>query len=179
MRFAWPWEGGLLSMQPAINRLKEVLPPTFEELPTEFACGVVCRDGSHRVINTGALPEAVAASAAIPILFAPVRIPGQDTGPFRDGGKVDRIGLKQWREFRRGRKDGSLPPALVHLIGRSSPFSGNDNVCLIEKDVTVVKSPKSGMSLLSLGDFNAQRVVARERAAMYMKTKRRRWLVFF
>mmetsp|Transcript_27525 Transcript_27525/g.70753 ORF Transcript_27525/g.70753 Transcript_27525/m.70753 type:complete len:328 (-) Transcript_27525:98-1081(-) len=179
LRLAWPWEGGLLSMKPAINRLKELLPPTFEELPTEFACGVVCRDGSHRVINSGALPEAVVASAAIPVLFAPVRIPGQGGGPFKDGGKVDRIGLKQWRDFLRSKSGKPEPPALVHLIGRSSPFSGNDNICGNELGVTVVRCPKSGVSLFSLGDFNAQRIIAKERASAIISKKRPKRFVFF
>mmetsp|Transcript_24606 Transcript_24606/g.68478 ORF Transcript_24606/g.68478 Transcript_24606/m.68478 type:complete len:252 (-) Transcript_24606:207-962(-) len=121
LRLCWPWQGGLFSMQPVVDRLHEVLPSTFEELPTDFACGVCCRDGSHRIIKSGPLPEAVVASAAIPVLFAPIRIPGQEGGPFSDGGKVDRIGLKQWRDFRRRQNETSVSTA--------APFPATPSVC--------------------------------------------------
>jgi len=44
------------------------LPPT--------AVGVMTRDGKHLLVDSGPLPEAVAASAAIPWLFQAVDIPG-------------------------------------------------------------------------------------------------------
>lgn len=59
-----------------VNRLKDLLPPTFEQLGTEFAVGVVDSQGRHRLVDSGPLPEAVAASVAIPYLFEPVKIPG-------------------------------------------------------------------------------------------------------
>ena len=43
----------------------------------EFAVGVVSADGVYRLIDSGPLPEAVAASAAIPFVFEPLQIPGQ------------------------------------------------------------------------------------------------------
>ena len=43
----------------------------------KFACGVVTWDGRHVLVDTGCLPEAVAASAAVPFLFANVDIPGE------------------------------------------------------------------------------------------------------
>jgi predicted acylesterase/phospholipase RssA len=173
---ARPW-AGLLTMEAVIARLRDLVPPTFEDLPREFAVGVVTRDGAHVVIDSGPLPEAVAASAAIPALFAPVSIPGREgVGPFKDGGVVDRTGLRQWRARRRreaaaaagGGEAGSAdspPPALVHLIGRSSAFSGDDDVAASgEGRVVLVKSPKAGVSLLSLGDFEWQLASARSRA---------------
>ena len=54
----------------------QVLPETFEELKRPFAVGVVGADGVHRVVSSGMLPAAVAASAAIPCIFTPVSIPG-------------------------------------------------------------------------------------------------------
>lgn len=45
----------------------------------EFAVGVVSADGRYRLIDSGPLPEAVAASAAIPYIFEPLQIPGQPT----------------------------------------------------------------------------------------------------
>ena len=49
--------------------------------------------GEYKLIDSGRLPEAVAASAAIPLLFNAVHVPGQ-TGMWADGGKVDRCALQ-------------------------------------------------------------------------------------
>ena len=43
----------------------------------EFAVGVVAKNGEYKLIDSGALPEAVAASAAIPFVFEPVAVPGE------------------------------------------------------------------------------------------------------
>jgi len=73
-----PWNG-FFSLDGVVERLKDLLPPTFEDLRTEFAVGVVSAvDGKHVLIDSGPLPEAVAASAAIPLLFQPVHLPGVD-----------------------------------------------------------------------------------------------------
>lgn len=95
---------------------------------------------------------------------------GTPGGPFKDGGGTDRIGLTGWRARRRNQGRGMAttvapPPAVVHLIRRSSPFSGADDVQATgERRVTVVRSPKSGVSLWSLGDVGGQYEAARERA---------------
>ena len=39
--------------------------------------GVVAKNGEYKLIDSGALPEAVAASAAIPFVFEPVVVPGE------------------------------------------------------------------------------------------------------
>jgi len=150
---------GVMSLRPVIDRLSELLPATFEELDIEFAVGVVQnnglgRTGEYKIIDSGSLPEAVAASAAIPFLFNAVNIPGQE-GRFMDGGKFDRVGLRGWRA-RRQRQEGRAPPALVHVIERSSKFSGDDDtnaLLAVHKDVLFVNSPKSGRSLLSVGAY--------------------------
>lgn len=159
-----PWRGAM-SMRRVVERLRHVLPETFEELPLDFACGVVDAHGNHRIIDSGPLPEAVAASAAIPVLFEPVEIPGQQGGPFIDGGKADRVGLKQWRARRKA--NGTEPPdALVHLIARSSPFSGADDVERMgESRVVTVRCAKSGQQLWDLGAFDEQMELARANAA--------------
>lgn len=113
----------MLSLDGVVERLRDLLPPTFEDLQTEFAglcekgsvlqllhkcpqcsdilvslsllyqrsksdykyrllcclpaVGVVSAEtGQHLLIDSGPLPEAVAASAAIPWLFQAVDIPG-------------------------------------------------------------------------------------------------------
>lgn len=77
LRPCWePWRGGLLSMDAVIERLAQLLPPTFEELERDFAVGVVTADGEHVLIDSGPLPEAVVASAAIPFVFSAVDVPG-------------------------------------------------------------------------------------------------------
>lgn len=50
--------------------------------------GVVSKDGEYRLIDTGPLPEAVAASAAIPYIFNPVNIPGEPSQPLRSGARI-------------------------------------------------------------------------------------------
>lgn len=164
LRPSWtPWRGGVLSLNKVIRRLSDLLPPTFEDLDVEFAVGVVGMDGEYRVVDSGPLPEAVAASAAIPLIFSAVNVDGGGGRPFKDGGVADRVGLKGWRERRRLQVEaGSLgmqrpPTALVHLIGRSSPFSGADDVKATgERDVVLVQSPRSGVSFFDLGDFEGQ-----------------------
>ena len=168
------WKGAL-SMSRVVERLRVVLPATFEELPVEFACGVVDASGRHRLIDSGPLPEAVAASAAIPVLFEPVYIPGQNGGPFADGGKADRVGLRQWRARRRLKKNAIPPAALVHLIERSSPFSGADDVSRMgESNVTLVTCAKSGQYLWSLGEFDEQMERSRANAAPALEVHKAR-----
>ncbi|KAF5830249.1 acyl transferase/acyl hydrolase/lysophospholipase [Dunaliella salina] len=159
-----PWNG-FFSLDGVVERLKDLLPPTFEDLQTEFAVGLVSAvDGKHVLVDSGPLPEAVAASAAIPLLFQPVKLPGYSRlnllSPFKDGGCVDRVGLQSWRERRQKQAEGDsqlVPPALVHVISRSSPFSGFDDVrSQPEEGVFVLRSPQSGVSLINLGDFEGQ-----------------------
>lgn len=160
---------GMLSLEMVVERLERILPPRFEDLEREFAVGVVGSDGRHHLIHRGPLAQAVAASAAIPGLFEPVHVQGFPCNPCSDGGIVDRIGLKQWRAHRRNRGD-TIHPALVHVIGRSSPFSGDDDVERMgEEDIVVVNSPKSGQSLVSLGDFEDQRRMAYERTLLALQ----------
>lgn len=52
------------------------LSPKLPLVSQDFAVGVVDSNGNYALINSGPLPEAVAASAAIPLLFAPIHIPG-------------------------------------------------------------------------------------------------------
>ncbi len=178
-----PWRG-VLSMKPAMDELRSLLPPTFEELERDFAVGVVGR-GSHSVddpqpfhelIDSGLLAESIVASAAVPVLFSPVDIPSANNGPYIDGGVACRIGLDLWRRHRHhhhhhqtehtntNNNKNEVTPALVHLIGRSSPFSGNDSLENLGKNVAVVRSPKSRASLWNLNGYDIQFEAARERA---------------
>ncbi len=98
--------------------------------------------------------------------------------PYKDGGVVDRVGLKAWRTRRRAQRASSsslspsLPPCLVHVIERSSPFSGADDCAVGEKDVHVVRSPRSGANFLDLGEFTEQFNTARRRAQPVLERAR-------
>jgi hypothetical protein len=89
----------------------------------------------------------------------------------KDGGVVDRIGLSAWRQRRRlqqqfGRRSARLPPCLVHVIERSSPFSGSDDTeAAGESSIHVVRCPKSGVNFFDLGDFERQFTDAHQRAS--------------
>ena len=65
---------------------------------------------------------------------------------------------------------------MVHLIERSTPFSGDDDVTEAAKryDATVVRSPKAGQNLWALNQdtFAAQRAVASERTRMVLDERR-------
>ena len=159
-------------MDGVVRQLATLLPETFDELKTPFACAVVDADtGAYKIIREGNLPEAVTASAAVPVLFAPVSVAGVDGGPWQDGGKHDRVGLEGWQELRTGGLVGGHVDEgpIVHLIERSSPFSGADDVDMSARacGATVVRSPKSGQSLLALNKdtFKQQREIAAGRYA--------------
>lgn len=157
-----PWDGGMLNMNKVVQRYRELLPATFEELGTEFAVGVFTRDGHYRVIDSGPLPEAVVASAAIPFLFEHVPVPG--VGQCMDGGKHDRVGLEGWQRLGEERGRSRRGVTLVHLISRSSPFSGKEEVERGDNGVVVLRSPKSGVSLTSLGEFDEHYAAAYQRS---------------
>jgi hypothetical protein len=99
----------------------------------------------------------------------------------KDGGMVDRVGLSAWRERRRQQHErqhgqpisssASLPPCLVHIIERSSPFSGADDAeASGEERVQFVRCPKSGVNFFDLGDFERQFDIAKQRASTNLKT---------
>ena len=165
-----PWRG-VLSMEPAMDELRGLLPERFEGLQRDFAVGVVgSRTTTHELIDRGPLAEAIMASAAVPVLFCPVNIPESRNPPYVDGGVACRIGLDLWRRHRvQGEQDVANRPALVHLIGRSSPFSGNDSLSTLGDNAAVVCSPKSGASLWDLSGFDAQFEASRQRALVALR----------
>ena len=106
---------------------------------------------ASRASSRAETPRAVAASCAVPGLFAPVRLGG---ALYLDGGAVDRTFLalhKAWRPERR---------AVCHLVK-------NDGVELVQRDgiidgVYVVKTPRANAKLWGLGDFEGERKAAEE-----------------
>ena len=147
-----PWRGAF-STRALRKRISRVLPATFEELGKPLGVGVYDRaTGEPRLVTSGDLPRAVAASCAVPGLFAPVRL--GDGALYLDGGAVDRTFLalhKAWRPERR---------AVCHLVK-------NDGVELVQRDgiidgVYVVKTPRANARLWGLGDFEGERKAAEE-----------------
>ena len=137
--------GGLFSLEPMIELLRQHLPERFEELPIPLAAGVVDDRGQYRLITEGPLPEAVAASCAVPYLFRAITIGGER---LRDGGVSDRVGWAAWRAWRPSRAPSQ---ALVHWVNRTH---GKD--VPLPSDATVVRSPRSRAHLWSLGPFAQQ-----------------------
>lgn len=151
--FNWRFWKGLFSFEPVIRTLEAVLPPTFADLERPFAVGVRAPDGTHKLVREGPLARSVAASCAIPWVFAPVTLP---CGPCQDGGVLDRLGLDAHRRWRGSR------PVLAHWVDRTM---GTD-VPVDEADpkVTVVRTPRSGARFWNLGDIEGRREEARRRA---------------
>ncbi len=147
-----PWRG-LFSMAPVIEELKRWLPPRIEDLPRPFAAGAMDNLGRGVLLRKGPLPASVAASCAVPWLFAPVVVSGC---ALADGGAVDRTGLRPWRALR------GPQPTLLHLVQRSLGAKEE----LIDENVIVVRSQRSNAQLWSLGPvgerFESARAAAME-----------------
>ena len=148
------WRGVFL-FDRALARLRELLPPRFEDLPFPFAAGVRAPDGRHALLTEGPLPEAVAASCAMPVVFVPIEIDGVR---YQDGGAVDRLGIEPWRALRGER------PTVIHWVDRTA--GKEDDVPV--GDALVVQTPRSGANFWNLGDVTGQLNEAREvtRAAL-------------
>lgn len=142
---------GVFSMSAVLQRLRGWLPARFEDLERPFGVGVLRTDGGGELVTSGSLPEAVAASCAVPWLFAKVDVDGRRLG---DGGAVDRLFLQPWLEFR---GDAARGP-LVHLVDRSAGAPTD-----VPAGIAAVRTPRSGARFWSLGDFAGQ--VAQARAA--------------
>ena len=156
----------------------------------------------YELITSGPLIEAVVASASVPFLFKPTTVPSigssnlsQDKRGRRyiDGGVVDRVGVSYWRKYcdsKEGRqrmedfyrrqnfcgassnKKVGVTPALVHIVTRSTKFSGNDSICNKEGKLVVVESPSANMrktSLWNLGDFDDASASTFERTKCKLK----------
>lgn len=162
---------GVLSTRSLQERLRSILPETFEELRNPLGVGVYdAETGEPRLITSGPLIPAVAASCAVPGgMFEPVRL--DDGKLYADGGALDRTFVRAWREWSRaededsGNMDGDRK-ALVHLIKDSQTetdefvYSKRDGIPEHEdRDdlITIVHSPRTQGSLFHLGDFEAER----------------------
>ena len=166
-RPAAPWRG-LASTRALERRMAALLPATFEELKVPLALGVYrkCRgDRLPLLLTTGDLPGAVAASCAVPGIFAAPRV---GVGPTRyaDGGAVDRTGTAAWRRWRPGKR------AYVNLVTDLPPpdLGPRDGFLPEEttRDLRVVRTPRARASFLSLGDFEGERSRATQAAGQQL-----------
>lgn len=132
------WRGAL-TLDPVIDLLRRYLPPRFEDLPIPLFVGVQDLMGSHRLLGSGPLPEAVAASCAMPWIFQPVSVDGTR---YVDGGAADRTALGPFRALR-GRQ-----PTIVHWVDRSH---GTEVPITDANELRIVRSPRSGAQLWRLG----------------------------
>lgn len=144
--WSWtPWRG-LFALDRVVDRLRELLPATFEELGRPFAAGVMTPERRYELVTSGPLPEAVAASCAIPGVFRPITIDGR---ALADGGAVDRCGVTAWRAWR----SASKTDGLVHWVDATHGTDPDESVM---EGLTVVRTPPSGASFFSLRNFDAQ-----------------------
>ena len=143
---------GVFTMAPLVDQLRAMLPSTFEGLQRPFAVGVTDASGTYRLLTTGPLPEAVAASCAMPRLFHPVRV---GRAAYVDGGASDRLGLASWRQWR-----GDDRAGVIHKVDRTA---GQD-VPSDLRNCRVVQSPRARANFFSLKDFGAQAEQSRRRA---------------
>jgi predicted acylesterase/phospholipase RssA len=153
IRPAWtPWLGAF-HLDEVRRHLRDRVPADFSHLMRSFGVGVA-EGGQAHLLTEGNLPDAIAASCAVPYLFQPVVIDGR---AFIDGGAVDRTAIEAWRRQRPGRT------LLLHLMEASMAEPKETP----QADV-VVRSPRSGAHLWSLGDHRARfdRTRAATRAAL-------------
>ena len=148
MSFNWKLWQGLFSMKKLIRKMDMLLPSTFEGLEREFGVGLCTQDRQSLIMRDGPLSLAVAASCAMPYVFAPVLIGSQK---YCDGGAVDRIQAQGWRRAR-GQQD-----MLVHIVNRSHGARNEQGL----EGLKIVRTPRSGASFFSLGDFQGQLEEAR------------------
>lgn len=94
---------GAFSLNGLIAHLRTLLPKDFTQLQRKLAIGVFeTSTGTFRLIEDGDLPQAVAASCAIPYIFQPVAVSVRAGSPpvlMADGGVKDRLGLGHWAEW--------------------------------------------------------------------------------
>lgn len=149
---------GLFRMDAVMAHLSELLPASFEDLPKPFGVGVMTSSGEHRLVTSGPLVPAVAASMAIPRLFVPVPLDGEDCS---DGAFVSRTAYEAWQAHRGGVE------ALVHLVDATSGVSQEPDF----GSARVVRTRRSGAKLWSLGDFEGQLEEARRCTAGVIAAK--------
>ena len=135
-----PWRG-IFHMNALLHRLQKFLPAAFEDLERTFAVGVTGPNKVHQLVHSGPLLPALEASCAVPVLLKGAVVHGKWC---TDGGVTDRIGYAPWSDLRGART------TWVHVIERTL---GAPEEPLDAPHIVVVRSPRSGAKLWSLGPF--------------------------
>ena len=159
--------GGLFSMRSVINHLRTILPKDFDDLPIPLAVGVIdYKTKEFALIDSGDLPEAVAASCAIPDLFKPVVAgKGANRRLYADGGVSDRTGLNDYSKWTKGvnTNDGNIDrKCMVHLVESTGKYEAT---CAAEEaklpaSRLLIRTPRANANFFSLKDYERQRLVA-------------------
>jgi len=144
MKLNWALWRGLFRLDILMATLAEHLPQNIEDLPIPFAVGVMTPEQEAKLLISGPLVPAIAASCSIPYAFQPVNIDGVS---YADGGFVDRINAKLWKLIRPDRD------YVAHIVDRSNGASNEQGL----EDVRIVRTPRSFASFFSMGDFEGQR----------------------
>lgn len=154
---ARPWRG-LFGLGALRRRIARDLPERFEDLRRPFAVGVVDATRRPRILTSGPLVPAVAASCAVPFLFAPQLLDGERLA---DGGAADRLMIEPFREWR------GVRPTVVHKVestmGRDAAVPG---------DALVLDTPRSKATFAGWNDFAAQMAEARRLAEAALEDSR-------
>ena len=137
-----PWEG-LFDLGPVRSLLSTQLPRRFSDLPIPLGVGVADLNRSPHLLTDGPLESAVAASCAVPWLFAPVEVQGV---LWIDGGVADRTALRAWRAHRPNTQ------VVLHRVERTAGADHDEDLTAVR----VVSSPRSGARLWNLGDVRAR-----------------------
>ena len=171
-----PWNGPL-SSRALLRRLRDVLPPTFEDLALPLAVGVYTKDavsGSRQpiLVVSGDLPAAVAASCAVPGMFGPIALEGTGYASgdqataiagarCLDGGAVDRTSCRGWSRWRPN------AAGVLHLVSDLPSGEHGPRDCVDAGSnslLGVVRTPRARASFFSLRDFDAQVEAAAQQA---------------
>ncbi|MAA78704.1 MAG: hypothetical protein CL916_05550 [Deltaproteobacteria bacterium] len=148
---------GLLSLYKVVALLQDIAVDRLEEGSIPFGVGVCTSDWTPQIKTSGPLADFVVASCSIPYLFSSIYIDGVR---YCDGGAGDRIGAKGWKEIRNPQQ------SMVHLVERSRGAKKEEGL----EGSIVVRSPRSGVSFFSFGEYQAR--IERTRLATHDALKK-------
>lgn len=139
---------GILSLEKMKLILEQKIPiQNIEDLPTPFIVGVTdVLAGRPVYVSSGSLPEIVQASAAIPVLFSPVKI---NHRLYSDGGIFDNVPTKPLQELCQKVIAVNINPIqeitelknLIQVTARAFQLAVNKDANELEKNCDVLIEP--------------------------------------
>jgi predicted acylesterase/phospholipase RssA len=151
-----PWEG-FFCMNSVQEKLKKLLPERVEELPKPMGIGLCTMDRKKHLCTNGSLVDAIIASCAVPYLFVPHSVDGH---LYRDGGFADRLMAEDWRTHRKDKE------AIIHIVDRSNGVAEEVGT----EGGLIIRTPRSFAKLWDIGDFEGQRLEAKNIALQILRT---------